>query len=305
MIVTADHGNLEMMRDPATGEPHTAHTVGPVPLVYFGARRARLRDGGALRDIAPTLLAPARPAGAGGDDRPTAGGVALSAGDCCWSACCCLAQRAGAAPRQPAPARAEGGRARKQLAAARARGSRRWPTSRSGSKASAGDAGKALREADGKVAATRSARCTTPTPQIAAQEAEHSSAAGSAGSNSRAACRGSAPSWRRWCARPTRSAGTSELQAAARAGPHQRPGARAGLPPLLPARPRSDASPASTPNCAAGRRSPSRSTQRKLELVARANASSAELAGAGDAAQRARPLVAALDAQLPRPQARA
>jgi 2,3-bisphosphoglycerate-independent phosphoglycerate mutase len=56
MILTADHGNLEMMRDPATGEPHTAHTVGPVPLVYLG-RRAHLRDDGSLRDIAPTLLA--------------------------------------------------------------------------------------------------------------------------------------------------------------------------------------------------------------------------------------------------------
>ncbi|KFN44025.1 2,3-bisphosphoglycerate-independent phosphoglycerate mutase [Arenimonas oryziterrae] len=55
MIVTADHGNLEMMRDPLTGEPHTSHTVGPVPLVYLG-RSFRLRDGGALRDIAPTLL---------------------------------------------------------------------------------------------------------------------------------------------------------------------------------------------------------------------------------------------------------
>jgi len=56
MIVTADHGNLEMMRDPASGQAHTAHTVGPVPLVYFGARRTGLRSGGALRDIAPTLL---------------------------------------------------------------------------------------------------------------------------------------------------------------------------------------------------------------------------------------------------------
>ncbi len=56
MIVTADHGNLEMMRDPVTGEPHTAHTVGPVPLVYVGKRASKLRDGGALRDIAPTLL---------------------------------------------------------------------------------------------------------------------------------------------------------------------------------------------------------------------------------------------------------
>ena len=56
MIVTADHGNLEMMRDPETGQPHTSHTVGPVPFVYCG-RAATLRAGGALRDIAPTMLA--------------------------------------------------------------------------------------------------------------------------------------------------------------------------------------------------------------------------------------------------------
>ena len=56
LVITADHGNLEMMRDPATGQPHTAHTVGPVPLVYVGARAASLRAGGALRDVAPTLL---------------------------------------------------------------------------------------------------------------------------------------------------------------------------------------------------------------------------------------------------------
>jgi 2,3-bisphosphoglycerate-independent phosphoglycerate mutase len=56
LIVTADHGNLEMMRDPETGQPHTSHTVGPVPFVYCG-RRATLRPGGALRDIAPTMLA--------------------------------------------------------------------------------------------------------------------------------------------------------------------------------------------------------------------------------------------------------
>lgn len=56
MLVTADHGNLELMRDPDTGQPHTAHTVGPVPFVYVG-RQATLRSGGALRDIAPTVLA--------------------------------------------------------------------------------------------------------------------------------------------------------------------------------------------------------------------------------------------------------
>ncbi|MCX7562405.1 2,3-bisphosphoglycerate-independent phosphoglycerate mutase [Xanthomonadaceae bacterium XH05] len=55
MLLTADHGNLEMMRDVGTGQPHTAHTTGPVPLVYLG-RRATLRGGGSLRDIAPTLL---------------------------------------------------------------------------------------------------------------------------------------------------------------------------------------------------------------------------------------------------------
>jgi 2,3-bisphosphoglycerate-independent phosphoglycerate mutase len=56
LLITADHGNLEMMRDPDTGQPHTAHTVGPVPFVYVGPRPARLRSGGALRDVAPTIL---------------------------------------------------------------------------------------------------------------------------------------------------------------------------------------------------------------------------------------------------------
>ncbi len=56
LLITADHGNLEMMRDPVTHEPHTQHTVGPVPLVYVG-RAAKLRTGGALKDLAPTMLA--------------------------------------------------------------------------------------------------------------------------------------------------------------------------------------------------------------------------------------------------------
>ncbi|TKR29342.1 2,3-bisphosphoglycerate-independent phosphoglycerate mutase [Luteimonas gilva] len=56
LLITADHGNLEMMRDPETGQPHTAHTVGPVPFVYVGERDAQLRAGGALRDVAPTVL---------------------------------------------------------------------------------------------------------------------------------------------------------------------------------------------------------------------------------------------------------
>jgi 2,3-bisphosphoglycerate-independent phosphoglycerate mutase len=56
LLVTADHGNVEMMRDPETGQPHTSHTVGPVPFVYAGPRAATLRSGGALRDVAPTIL---------------------------------------------------------------------------------------------------------------------------------------------------------------------------------------------------------------------------------------------------------
>jgi 2,3-bisphosphoglycerate-independent phosphoglycerate mutase len=56
MLLTADHGNLELMRDHDNDQPHTAHTTGPVPLVYLG-RAATLREGGALQDVAPTLLA--------------------------------------------------------------------------------------------------------------------------------------------------------------------------------------------------------------------------------------------------------
>jgi len=55
MLLSADHGNLELMRDPKTGQPHTAHTLGPVPLVYAG-RPARLQGGGALCDLAPSVL---------------------------------------------------------------------------------------------------------------------------------------------------------------------------------------------------------------------------------------------------------
>ena len=56
LLVTADHGNCEMMRDPATGGPHTAHTTNPVPLLLVGARNRALKGEGRLADIAPTLL---------------------------------------------------------------------------------------------------------------------------------------------------------------------------------------------------------------------------------------------------------
>jgi 2,3-bisphosphoglycerate-independent phosphoglycerate mutase len=51
-----DHGNAEKMRDEATGQAHTAHTLCLVPLVYVG-REATMASGGALQDVAPTLLA--------------------------------------------------------------------------------------------------------------------------------------------------------------------------------------------------------------------------------------------------------
>jgi 2,3-bisphosphoglycerate-independent phosphoglycerate mutase len=55
VLVTADHGNAEMMMDAQTQQAHTAHTTNVVPLLYIG-RNARLAESGALSDIAPTLL---------------------------------------------------------------------------------------------------------------------------------------------------------------------------------------------------------------------------------------------------------
>lgn len=54
-LITADHGNAEMMQDPDSGQAHTAHTSGPVPLIYVG-RQAQVVEGGILSDIAPTML---------------------------------------------------------------------------------------------------------------------------------------------------------------------------------------------------------------------------------------------------------
>lgn len=57
LLITADHGNAEMMVDPATGGTHTAHTNLPVPLIYVGSKDIQLKDGGKLSDLAPTMLA--------------------------------------------------------------------------------------------------------------------------------------------------------------------------------------------------------------------------------------------------------
>jgi 2,3-bisphosphoglycerate-independent phosphoglycerate mutase len=57
-LITADHGNAELMVDPVSGGPHTAHTTNPVPMIYVAedAGNYRMRTDGSLRDISPTLL---------------------------------------------------------------------------------------------------------------------------------------------------------------------------------------------------------------------------------------------------------
>jgi 2,3-bisphosphoglycerate-independent phosphoglycerate mutase len=58
MLITADHGNAEMMIDPSTGGPHTAHTTNPVPFIVVAdnAKQFTLKSDGSLRDISPTVL---------------------------------------------------------------------------------------------------------------------------------------------------------------------------------------------------------------------------------------------------------
>ena len=58
VFITADHGNCELMKDPATGQPHTSHTLNPVPLIYVNDAdaKAHLRGGGRICDVAPTML---------------------------------------------------------------------------------------------------------------------------------------------------------------------------------------------------------------------------------------------------------
>ncbi|MGF1691607.1 2,3-bisphosphoglycerate-independent phosphoglycerate mutase [Photobacterium kagoshimensis] len=57
LLITADHGNAEMMINPETGGVHTAHTNLPVPLIYVGNKSLTLKEGGKLSDLAPTMLA--------------------------------------------------------------------------------------------------------------------------------------------------------------------------------------------------------------------------------------------------------
>jgi 2,3-bisphosphoglycerate-independent phosphoglycerate mutase len=56
LLITADHGNVELMRDPQTGEPHTAHTTFDVPIIVVNAPRNMKLASGRLADVAPTLL---------------------------------------------------------------------------------------------------------------------------------------------------------------------------------------------------------------------------------------------------------
>ena len=55
ILITADHGNAEQMLDYKTGEPHTAHTTNPVPLILYGMDGVTLKSG-KLADLAPTML---------------------------------------------------------------------------------------------------------------------------------------------------------------------------------------------------------------------------------------------------------
>ena len=55
-LITADHGNVEQMEDESTGQAHTAHTCEPVPFIYVGKRSLKVREGGVLADVAPTML---------------------------------------------------------------------------------------------------------------------------------------------------------------------------------------------------------------------------------------------------------
>ncbi|WP_308365155.1 MULTISPECIES: 2,3-bisphosphoglycerate-independent phosphoglycerate mutase [unclassified Microbulbifer] len=56
VLITADHGNVEEMYDPESGQVSTQHSTLPVPFVYVGERKLHLRDGGSLADVAPTML---------------------------------------------------------------------------------------------------------------------------------------------------------------------------------------------------------------------------------------------------------
>ena len=58
LLITADHGNAEQMIDYKTGEPHTAHTTNPVPLILVTPedKKIKLKSGGKLADLAPTML---------------------------------------------------------------------------------------------------------------------------------------------------------------------------------------------------------------------------------------------------------
>ena len=56
LFVLADHGNADVMIDKKTGEPYTAHTTNPVPFILVSEEDYRLREGGCLADVAPTLL---------------------------------------------------------------------------------------------------------------------------------------------------------------------------------------------------------------------------------------------------------
>ena len=80
LLITADHGNVEQMHDPASGERHTAHTTNPVPVILAGAETGTRLNNGSLADIAPTvldLLGLPRPTGMTGQSLKTVAGAGV------------------------------------------------------------------------------------------------------------------------------------------------------------------------------------------------------------------------------------
>ena len=295
MIVTADHGNLEMMRDPVTGQPHTAHTVGPVPLVYVG-RAAQLRDGGSLRDIAPTMLALAGPGCAGRDDRPLPGGVALSA-----------TNRAGGGPavRQRAGVRADDGAARAEGGGrAEATGRYAGPDQEAGRRAAQdrertqrGRQGLARGGRQGFKFAARLARDRRPDRRAGTGPGKTAAAETGAGKQSFPPACGTG----RAGALGLRAGQERATQAVARAGSDERPGAGAGLPSLFPARPA--ATHRRTECGAAGaRRTRRQDPGAAAGTAGRAREAAGRRGGAGRAASRAGQAGQYARQQLSRPQ---
>ena len=145
MLLTADHGNIEMMEDPKTHEPYTAHTTLDVPIIAFGAPKGARSNNGRLADVAPTMLDLMGLEKPGADDGPFPFGergvrrnARPSSFSCCWRhRRACAAQRIHKRGRMlrdraHAPSRLHRGRRRRsrRWISATPCPARRWPNCR-------------------------------------------------------------------------------------------------------------------------------------------------------------------------------